>query len=346
MNRTLARGALATALATSFVFAAQAQQSPITVVSFGGSYQEAQRTALFRPAAAATGIAFKEDTMNTIADIRVQVQAGRVTWDIVAPGGNECVIGAAEGLFEPLDYSVIDKSAFPPGLAQPTWIGNDTYSAVIAWQKSKFGDNGPQNWAEFFDTKKFPGRRALIDNPVRALEAALLADGVRPDQLYPLDVERGLKKIGSLGKDLAVLWRAGGQSIQLAKDGEVDLLMMFDGRAASAIQDGVKLGYHYNQAILDYSCWAIPKGSRNVAAATKFIAAMVSPDIAANLPKHFTYGPVQPLAYEGGRISAERQLQLGSSPANMKISVLQNNDFWLANLPRIKARWDQFMQSR
>ncbi|MBM3571670.1 MAG: extracellular solute-binding protein, partial [Alphaproteobacteria bacterium] len=233
-----------------------------------------------------------------------------------------------------------------PSLADPLWIGNDTYAAVIAWQKSKYGDNGPKNWAEFFDTKKFPGRRAIIDNPVRGIEAALLADGVAPNALYPLDVERGLKKIGSLGKDLAVLWKSGGQSIQLAKDGEVDLLMMYNGRAESAIQDGVKLGFHFNQAIADYSCWAIPKGSKNVAAANKFIAAMISPDIAANLPKHFTYGPVQPKAYEGGRISPERQKQLATSPENMKLVVLQDNAYWLKNQPDAKARWDKFMQSR
>lgn len=346
MRKIVAYCVSAFALAAGLSDVASAQQEPITVVSFGGAYQEAQRLALFRPASQATGIAFREDTMNSIADIRVQVQAGRVTWDVVAPGGNECVLGAAEGLFEPLDYSVIDKSGFPPSLAQPTWIGNDTYALVIAWQKSKYGENGPQSWADFFDVKKFPGRRAIIDNPVRALEAALLADGVKPDALYPLDVERGLKKIASLGKDLAVMWKSGGQSIQLAKDGEVDLLMMYNGRAESAIKDGVKLDYNFNQAILDFSCWAIPKGSKNVAAATKFIAAMVTPDISANLPKYFAYGPVQPKAYEGGRISEERQKQLASSPANMKIVVLQNNNYWQKNLTTVKARWDQFMQSR
>lgn len=346
MNMPTIRTFCGAIISLACLSSAAAQQNPITVVSFGGAYQEAQRKALFQPASKATGIPFQEDTMNSIADIRVQVRAGRVSWDVVAPGGSECVQGASEGLFEPLDFSVIDKTGFPDKLVDSAWIGGDTYSAVIAWSKSKFGDQGPKNWSEFFDTKKFPGRRALYQGPHLTMEAALLADGVPPSQLYPIDVERALKKISTLGDSLAVFWKSGGQSIQLAKDGEVDLLMMYNGRAVSAISDGVKLGYHFDGAILNFSCWAIPKGSRNVAAAQKFIAAMVSPDISANLPRQISYGPVQPKAYEGNRISDDLQRELASSPQNMKKQTLQDNEFWLKNQSTIKARWDKYLQER
>src|SRR3954453_14297576 len=82
--------------------AAAAQQ--LTVVSFGGSYQEAQSKALFQPAAKALGITVKEETYTGIADLRRKVKGGAVAWGGVAGGGGSAARAGAEGILEKLDY--------------------------------------------------------------------------------------------------------------------------------------------------------------------------------------------------------------------------------------------------
>ena len=97
----------------------------ITVVSFGGSYQEGQSKALFQPAAKALNMKVKEETYTGIADLRLKVKAGAVTWDIVASGSGSAARAGAEGILEKLDYKVIDISNFAPGLATDYCVGGD-----------------------------------------------------------------------------------------------------------------------------------------------------------------------------------------------------------------------------
>ena len=146
-------------------------RAEITVVSFGGAYQEGQSKALFQPAAKALGITVKEETYTGIADLRLKVKAGAVTWDVVASGSGSAARAGTEGLFEELDYKTIDVSSFAPGMAQEYCVGGDVFSTVLAWNTKTYGDKGPQSWADFWDVKKFPGQ-ALISQGCRRCAGA------------------------------------------------------------------------------------------------------------------------------------------------------------------------------
>ena len=126
---TLAGAGLALAL-TLTTLGAWAQE--LTVVSFGGAYQEGQSKALFQPAAKAMNIKVKEETYTGIADLRLKVKAGAVTWDVVASGSGSAARAGAEGILEKLDYKVIDTSSFAPGLAGEFCVGGDVFSTVLA----------------------------------------------------------------------------------------------------------------------------------------------------------------------------------------------------------------------
>ena len=254
----------ATLLATT----ALAQEKSVTIASWGGSYQEAQSKALFEPAAAATGIKVNQETYGGMSDVRLQVQTGAVTFDIVASGSGSAARAAAEGLLEELDYSVIDVSTFYPTLKSTHCVGGDVFSTVYAWNTETFGENGPQSWADFWDVKKFPGSRAYRGKVAGALEPALMADGVPPEKVYEvLDSEEGIQraidKIRELKPHIEVFWTSGAQQAQLMKDGEVDMSTGWNGRFDNAKKDGAKVAYGFNQALLDYDCFAIPKGAPN-----------------------------------------------------------------------------------
>lgn len=55
---------------------------------------------------------------------------------------------------------------------------------MIAYRKDAFGDNGPSNWAEFWDLENFPGKRGMHGKVNYNLEAALMADGVPMADIY------------------------------------------------------------------------------------------------------------------------------------------------------------------
>ncbi len=145
MKMTLARGMLAAVAAAALAAGtAAAQDKSLTVASWGGSYQDAQSKALFQPAAKAMGIELKEETYGGMADVRLQVQTGAVTYDIVVSGTGSAARAAEEGLLEPLDYDVIDVSNFAPTAYTDYCLGGDVFSTVYAWNPEKYR----RGWAE------------------------------------------------------------------------------------------------------------------------------------------------------------------------------------------------------
>ncbi|SDX04753.1 putative spermidine/putrescine transport system substrate-binding protein [Ruegeria halocynthiae] len=78
---------LGTASAVALLSAGVAvAEGELTVASWGGSLQEAERKAWFEPAAEELGFTIREDTVNGIADVRTQVQSGNVTWALLSWG--------------------------------------------------------------------------------------------------------------------------------------------------------------------------------------------------------------------------------------------------------------------
>lgn len=327
MKRTIfARRVAASVIFTVAAAAAAQAQNSVTVASWGGSYQEAQHNALFAPASRAMGITVREETYGGMSDVRLKVQAGAVAWDVVSSGSGSAARAAEEGLLEKLDYSVIDVSDFYPTLYTDYCVGSDVFSTVMAWNTATYGDKGPKSWADFWDVEKFPGTRAYRSKVAGALEPALMADGVPAKDVYavlstPEGIERALNKIRELKPHIAVWWDSGAQHAQLMKDGEVDMTTGWNGRFDVARQDGAKVDYTFNQALLDYDCFAIPKGAPNKDLAMKFLAEVSKPEHQANLPTFITYGPTNRKAYEIGKISDKLARAMPSHPDNAALQL-------------------------
>ncbi|QGX97085.1 ABC transporter substrate-binding protein [Roseovarius faecimaris] len=343
MKRTSFLTLGAALLATS----ALAMDKTVTIASWGGSYQEAQSKALFEPAAANTGIEVKQETYGGMSDVRLQVSSGQVTLDIVASGSGSAARAAAEGLLEKLDYSVIDVSTFYDGLYTDYCVGGDVFSTVFAYNTETYGEDGPKTWADFFDTEKFPGTRAYRGKVAGALEPALMADGVPPEQVYEVlgseeGIERAINKIRELKPSISVFWTSGAQHAQLMKDGEVDMSTGWNGRFDNAAKDGAQLSYGYDGALLDYDCFAVPKGAPNKDVAMEFLNEISKPEYQDDLPKWITYGPTNRAAYETGEITAEVAASLPSSPENAAKQLPVSLE-WYAEWETIAAEMYQEM---
>lgn len=326
LKMSLARTTIGLATALLTVTSASAAD-PITVVSWGGSYGEAQDKALFNDASKNTGIEINRESGASMSKTCLQVESGSVTWDLVVTGSGGAAAAAAKGCLEKIDYSVVDVKDFYPNLYTDYCVGSDVFATVMAWNTDKYGEPGsagaPSSWADFWDVKKYPGTRAYRANNVDgALEPALMADGVPADKVYEvLSTEEGLKrainKIRELKPHIAVFWGSGAQQAQLMKDAEVDMTTGWNGRFDNAAKDGAVVGYTFNQALLDYDCFAMPKGAPNKDTAMKFLAEISKPQYQANLPFHITYGPTNKKAYEMTTAPKELVESLPSHPSNV-----------------------------
>lgn len=318
-------------------------EGTITFTSFGGAFQDAQRKALLEPTAEALGITILEDTLTGIAEVRAQVLAGAVTWDIVDLGLADCAAAQAEGILEPLDYSIISTEGFDPAAFSDAWAGIIYFSTVLAFDDDVYTDEKPNTWADFWDVEKFPGARSLRNNPVTTLELALLADGVPKDQLYPLDLDRAFAKMEEIKPHIDVWWTSGAQSAQLIADGEVDMISIWNGRLDAVVADGVNAGYTYNEAAAALDCLAIPKGAPNKDLAMKALAMMLAPEQQAQMPQYINYGPTTSLAFDLGIITPEQTAISPSAPENLKVQFITDADYWATNRQMVQERWDAFI---
>lgn len=330
--------AVSALLATSALAADQ-----ITISSWGGNYQEAISKAIWQPTAKELGITILEDSTNGLADVRAQVTANSVLWDITELTIDGCAQGQTEGLFEAIDYNVVKSEGFDPVVVQPTYIAFNYYSNVIGWSTEKFGDAGPQSWADFWNVEKFPGRRSLRNDPAEVLEAALLADGVDPAKLYPLDLDRAFKSLEKIKPNISVWWSSGAQAAQLVADGEVDMIGAWNGRISAAIAAGAKYKFTFNQGLLIADCLAIPKGVKNKDLAMKALAKAVSPEILANIPQYIDYGPANSKSYDTGKIPPELAKTLNTAPENAAKQAIVRGDWWGEHGQEARDRWAKFI---
>lgn len=262
-------------VASSAVMAgdAHAAAEQIVLWNWGGDAERCHGEAIGKPFTDTTGIPLRIDTSGPLqGKIRAMVDSGNVTADVADADAFDAIALGATGHLEPIDYSVVDKSKVLDGYAMEHGVSVIFYGYAFMYDTEAYGDTPPTGWTDFFDTAKFPGKRSLYKWANGALEAALLADGVAKDALYPLDMERALAKIKST-KDDSVYWGSGSEAHSMIVNGEVSMGMVWQNRARGieADTDG-RYKLVMNQAIAMPGAYIVPKGNPGGADAMKFIA--------------------------------------------------------------------------
>jgi putative spermidine/putrescine transport system substrate-binding protein len=230
--------------------------------------------------------------------MKAMVQARNVTWDVCDSGSGTCLEMGKQGIFDEFDYTVVDPKKVPPGFAYKWGIANYLFSYVLAYDKAKFGNNPPKTWADFWDVKKFPGKRTIRKDIQSPLEIALMADGVPADQkkIYPIDEKRGFDKIKQL-KEHTIFWTSGAQSQELLRDGECSMGCIWNTRATALFRDtNGRVDFTWNQGVLCPGVWVVPKGNPAGKWAFDFIRSMQAPERQVKLLVSFGNGPANPAA--------------------------------------------------
>ena len=306
-------------------------QSQLTVVNFGGANGAAQKAAYFEPfektgAAKIVAVEYNGEQ----AKIKAMVETKNVNWDVVEVESPDVNRGCDEGLFEKLDWSKIgNKADFQPAAVHECGVGTFVWSTVMAYNADKI-KNAPKTWADFWDVKKYPGKRGMRKGARYNLEFALMADGVKTADVYKVlatkeGAERAFKKMSEL-KPSIQFWEAGAQPPQFLVAGDVVMTTAYNGRIDAAQREGKNLAITWTGGIYDLDYWVMPKGTPNKDLALKFIAMASSPTEQANYARNISYGPTNNKAL--AKLDSKVLNLLPTSAANSKDALQFNIAFW------------------
>lgn len=251
----------------------------LVVTNTGGDWGTCQTKSFYDPFTAKTGIKIVSGPFLNDGQIQAMVKAKTYTQDMVYPTPNLAVGDAAKQSLEKIDYSKVDKKQLIPGTFTDYAVSIDLFSWALGYRTDKAAA-APTSWADFFDTKKFPGKRALpgdIDVP-SILYMALMAEGVSPKNLLPLDIDRAIKKLNTIKSDI-IWYSSGSQGQQLLQSGEASMAMLYANRVIALRDAGSPVGISWNGQLLAGDLVGVPKGDPNAAATMDLIAFVTSKDI-------------------------------------------------------------------
>ena len=317
--------------------ASAADPAKVVVASYGGSFQDAQTKAFFEPYAKATGAKVIGTTGTGYAKMKAMVLSGNITWDVASADAAAFESEVKDDLLQPLDYSIIKADGIPAEFRTKYGVGYMKFAENLAWNKDKFPNGFTP--AQFFDPA-VKARRVLPALPYYDLEFVLLADGVKPAELYPLDVDRALKVIGRV-KDQIVGFKPPSDIQALIQQGEVDVAFGPGGRISNAIKAGANWTYGWDASVTVVEYWAVVKGAPNVAEAMKFINFAVQPEQQAELPRQIFYGPTNVDALK--LIDPALAKDLPGNPENEKFGAVLNSKWWNENLESVQTRWNTYI---
>lgn len=335
----------------------------ITVVSWGGAYTTSQVEAYHKPWMAKTGNSIiSEDYNGGLSEVKAQVEAGNVKWDLVDVELSDAVRGCDEGLLETLDASTLPAGAdgtpaaddFIDGALQDCAVASIVWSTVYAYD-STVVTGQPTTIGDFFDLEKFPGKRGLRKSPKANLEMALAADGVAAADIYevlstPEGVDRAFAKLDTIKGD-SIFWEAGAQPPQLLADGEVVMTTAYNGRIFNAMAaEGKPFEVVWDAQVFDMDLWVMPKGAPNKEAALDFLAFSTSTEQLAAQASWISYGPARksssPLvSHYDGKPELEMAPHMPTAPENFGTAIANDFEFWADNQDELNERFNAWLAS-
>jgi len=343
--------------------AAAAAEKTLTVASWGGAYAQSQQIAYYRPFQEQTGIAINSVYHGGTTALFGNGREYRFgNWDVVDVSAGALESGCRDGLLAPISKDALAPARdgtpaekdFLAGALHECGVASMAWSSVIVYDKRAFGSKPPKTAADFFDLKRFPGKRALKRGAQYTLELALLADGVAPANVYSeLATEAGLKRAFAVLqriKDDVVWWTSSEEPLKLLADGKVAMATTFNGRAFVAlVADNRALAFLWDGHIYTMDSWAIPKSSKNKDAALQFIAFATKPERLAEQAKRFPYGPVRKSALkmvgDHPEIDVDMSPFLPTSPANLKHALQVDAAWWLEHGDAVEAKFASWLSA-
>ncbi|WP_263145021.1 ABC transporter substrate-binding protein [Pseudomonas sp. RIT-PI-AD] len=322
----------------------------LTVVSWGGNFQDAQRDIFFIPFGKQTGKTVLDQSWDGgVGVLDAKVRVGDPNWDVVEVESEDLALGCESGLYEKIDWAKVgDRKDFLPEAVHECGVGAIVWNTGLTYDGNRLKD-GPTSWADFWDLKKFPGKRGLRKGPKYALEFALLADGVEAKDVYsvlstPQGVDRAFNKLNQI-KPSIVWWEAGAQPLQMLSAGDVVMSSAYNGRISGFNRnEGKNFKLVWKGSVSAVDSWVVLKGSANKDLAMDFIGYASKPENQAKLPPYIAYGLTNTKA--NVLVPAELRAELPTTPENMAEALPLNVDFWVENIEPLTQRFNAWIAQK
>ena len=356
VKRTLSALGLSLGISVGAMMApAAAEEIEINFVSWGGAYTKSQVKAMIEP--------YRKLNPNVkinvidynggLAEIKAQIEAKNVTWQLVDLTPQRGISGCDEGLFETLDKvdwpagadGTPGREDFVEGALLECFVGNISWATVMAYN-SKLVKGKPASVADFWDLEKFPGKRSLRKIADVNMEWGLEADGVPRGKIYevldtPEGIDRAFKSLDKI-KAKTVWWEAGAQPPQLLADGEVAFSSAYNGRLYNAIvKENQPIVLMWDTQVFDLDGFVIPKGAKHKDEVIKFLKFATSSEVLARTTDWISYGPLRKSSMAS--VNPEILPHLPTAPDNFKNAYQYNVEWWADHETELAERFNAWL---
>ncbi|TQS73181.1 extracellular solute-binding protein [Rhodobacteraceae bacterium] len=348
--------------------AAQDMADSMTIVSWGGAYQNSQLKAYVEPYQEANpdvSVTWDESSNEAVAKLRAMDEAGNVTWDLVDVVASDAIRLCDEGLameydpdelLAPAEDGTPASEDFGDMLVSDCFIPQIVYSTTVGYRTDMVpeGTDPPTDICALFDLDTYPGQRALEKRPINNMEWALYCDGVAKDDIYDvLETEEGqdraFAKLDTI-KDDTVWWSAGADTPQLLADGEVFMGSTYNGRLFSVIEEQDQpVAMLWDMQVFDLDGWIIPANlpEDRLARVKDFVKKETTTQALADQAKYISYGPARsssaPLVGKHDELGIEMAQHMPTDPANAKNTLLYNYEWWADYRDDLDAKFQAWL---
>ncbi len=279
----------------------------------------------------------QDSTGPSAGRIRSMVESGRTTWDICDSSANSSILLGRQNLVNRIDYGIVDRTnVIGPAFALEFGAAPYSFSNVLCYDSSKFPAGPPTSWADFWNLQRFPGTRLLRRDAVGSLDAAQMALGKDPANLYPLDIRACIRKVQELRRNI-VYWNSGSESEQFLRTGEAVMGQIWHTRATVLEREtNGRIKFLWPQGLLQPGIFVIPRGNPGGAMAQRLLASMlanVEPQV--GLLGLLGNGPTNPRA--AAQVPQELRRNNPTDPDNARVQVVLDGVWWGANYQQVNA---------
>ena len=340
----------------------QSRPKPVlTVATWPGAYGRAQASAMFRPygdqARADVRIAQYD---GGIEGLRQQVGSHRYAWDVVDLELPDAIAACDARLLEHIDAKTLPagQNELPPqadfvqGALSPCWVASVVYSQVIAFAPKDYEGAQPKTAEDFFDLKRFPGTRGLRrTSPKFNLELALLADGVKPADIYatletPDGVKRALAKLNTI-RPFVVWWSQSAEPIAMLHGGSVAMTTALNGDVYDAAAHHQAVGIIWDRQLYELEVFGIPRGDPNKDMAMDFLRFATRAETLAHVAEWVPYGPARhsaiSLVGKNPELHMAMRPFLPTAPENFATAFRVDDSWWIAHGAQMNAKWQEWL---
>lgn len=344
-----------------FPAASQAQggsQEPevLTVVTWGGAYEDSQRRAYFEPFTEATGVEI--ETVHYDGGVKVlreHLASGDVEWDVIDMIQSDASAACEEGLLDAIDPAILApapdgtpaREDFMEGAIHRCFITQIVFSTVIAFDDRAFPGVKPDSVEDFFNLEAFPGKRALRKSPVGLFEWALLSLSVPREQLYDLlSTRRGLelasRRLDDI-RDAIIWWTRGDESVELLTSGQATMATGYNGRFFHArAMEGAPISVIWDGQLIGFNSWTILRGTDQADLAADFIAFATRAENMAAQANLISYGPARKSAQRRVGLHTDAGVPMRpympTAPSHMDSAVIRDHH-WYSQTVELREQW-------